>query len=168
MNRLDHDEVRLHVAADADLLYGLVADVTRTPEWSPEVISCAWLDGAEGATVGARFTARNRRRWFTWANRPVVEVADRGRQFAVTRTERGGGTIRWAYRLEPDDTGTTVVLSYEVLRRVPVGLHVMLRLLFGIRDLRADLHQNMQTSLRRLAEVAQRADSSADSGARST
>jgi hypothetical protein len=156
MNRLDHDEVSLHVAASADVLYDLVSDVTRTPEWSPEVISCAWLDGAQGPEVGARFTARNRKRWFTWSNRPVVEVADPVRQFAVTRTEPGGGTIRWAYRLEPDATGTTVVESYDVLRPVPVGLHVMLRLLLGVRDLRADLHQNMQTSLRRLAEVAQR------------
>lgn len=156
MNRLDHDEASLHVDADADLLYDLVSDVTRTPEWSPEVISCAWLGGVDRAVVGARFTARNRRRWFTWSNRPVVEITDRGRQFAITRAEPGGGEIRWSYRLEPDAAGTTVTLSYDVLRPVTAGLHLMLRLLFGVRDLRADLHQNMQTSLRRLAEVARR------------
>jgi hypothetical protein len=156
MNRLDHDEARVHVSAGADLLYDLVSDVRRTPEWSPEVISCAWLDGTKGAVAGARFRARNRRRWFTWSNRPVVEVADPGRQFAVTRTEPGGGTIRWAYQLRPDPAGTVVTLSYDVLRPVPVGLHLILRVLFGVRDLRADLHQNMQTSLRRLADVAQR------------
>jgi hypothetical protein len=87
MNRLDHDEASLHVEADADLLYDLVSDVTRTPEWSPEVISCEWLGDADRAAVGARFTARNRRRWLTWSNRPVVETADRGRQFAITRAE---------------------------------------------------------------------------------
>lgn len=156
MNRLDHDEASVHLDADAGLLYDLVSDVTRTPEWSPEVISCAWLGGADRAAVGARFTARNRRRWLTWSNRPVVETADRGRQFAVTRAEPGGGTIRWSYRLEPDAAGTTVTLAYDVLRPVPAGLHLMLRLLFGVRDLRADLHQNMQTSLARLAEVAHR------------
>jgi hypothetical protein len=43
-----------------------------------------------------------------------------------------------------------------VLRAESVGLHLMLRLLFGVRDLRADLHQNMQISLRQLAEVARR------------
>jgi hypothetical protein len=168
MNRLDHDEARLHVAADADLLYDLVSDVTRTAEWSPEVIASAWLGGADHAVAGARFTARNRRRWFTWSNRPVVETADRGRQFAVTRTEPGSGTIRWSYQLTPDGGGTTVVLSYDVLRPVPAGLHLMLRLLFGVRDLRADLHDNMQTSLRRLAEVAHReaAGRSSETGAR--
>ena len=154
MNRLDHDEVRLHIDADAGTVYDLVADVTRTPDWSPEVISCAWLDGTASAAPGARFTARNRRRWFTWSNQPVVEVADRGREFAFTRTERGAGTLRWSYRFEPATTGTSVILAYRVLRPVPVSLHVILRLLFGVPDLRTDLHNNMQASLRRLAAIA--------------
>ena len=62
MNRLDHDEVRLRIQAPPGLLYDLVSDVPRTPEWSPEVISCRWLDGAAGAAPGARFSARNKRR----------------------------------------------------------------------------------------------------------
>jgi hypothetical protein len=165
MNRLDHDEARICIPADADFLYDLVSDVTRTPEWSPEVVACAWLDGAAGAAVGARFTARNRRRWFSWSNRPVVAVTDRGRQFAFTRTEPGGGTICWSYRFEPDAAGTSVLLSYDVLRPVPASLHVILRLLFGVRDLRADLHANLQTSLRRLAEIANRETASRETGA---
>lgn len=154
MNRLDRDEVSLNIDADAALLYDLVSDVTRTPEWSPEVISCEWAGEATGATVGARFTARNRRRWFTWSNKPVVETADRPEEFAFTRTEPGGGTIRWSYRFVPAGTGTTATLAYEVLRPVPVALHVLLRLLFGVRDLRADLHENMETSIARLARAA--------------
>ena len=156
MNRLDHDEVALQIDSTADLLYDLVTDVTRTPEWRPEVIGCVWLDGATHATEGARFTARNRKRWFTWSNTPVVDTAERGQELAVTRTERGGGTIRWSYRFEPATPGTTVVQSYQVLRPVPVSLHVILRALFGVRDLRADLHQNMHTSIRRLANVVAR------------
>jgi hypothetical protein len=155
MNRLDHDQVRRHIAADAPLLYDLVADVPRTPQWSREVISCAWLDDAGGPAVGARFIARNKRRWFTWSNTPVVDTADPGKEFAVTRTERGGGTIRWYYRFTPAIDGTLVELGYQVLRSVPLGLHLTLRLLLGVRDLRADLHENMTTSLDRLAEIAQ-------------
>jgi Polyketide cyclase / dehydrase and lipid transport len=156
MNRLDHDEVRRHIPVDAVLLYDLVSDVPRTPQWSPEVISCTWLDGVTAAAAGARFTARNKRRWFTWSNKPVVEIADRGKEFAVSRTERGGGTIRWYYRFEPSAEGTTVDLGYEVIRPVPASLHLILRALLGVRDLRSDLHQNMTTSLQRLAEVARR------------
>ena len=156
MNRLDHDEVRLHIQAAPEVLYDLVSDVPRTPEWSPEVISCRWLDGAAGAVPGARFSARNRRWWFTWSNKPVVETAERGKEFAVSRTEPGGGTIRWFYRFEADSGGTMAELGYQVLRPVPVFLHLALRVLFGVRDLRADLHENMTVSLRRLAGIAER------------
>ena len=40
-------------------VYDLVADVTRMSEFSPEVVSCRWLDGATGPAVGARFEAVN-------------------------------------------------------------------------------------------------------------
>jgi len=111
MHRLTHDEVRRHVQADPQTLYDLVSDVTRTPEWSPEVIECRWLDGASGATVGARFTARNKRGWLTWSNTPVVEVADAAREFSICRTEHGGGSIRWSYTFRAGETGTTVIES---------------------------------------------------------
>ena len=157
MERLTRDEVRRHVAAAPEQLYALVSDVTRTPEWSPEVIECRWLDGATGPVVGARFVARNRRRWLTWPNKPVVEIAEPGREFTVARTEPGGGTIRWSFRLRPDGAGTELTEGYEVVRPVPVGLHVGLRVLFGVRDLRADLHANIETSLDRIARIAEEA-----------
>jgi hypothetical protein len=120
------------------------------------VVSCHWLGGQASAVVGARFSARNRRRWFRWSNKPVVETAERGKQFAITRTERGAGTIRWFYRFQPAPGGAEVELGYRVIRPVPVSLHLTLRALFGVRDLRADLHQNMVTSLQRLAIIAER------------
>ncbi|WP_232662617.1 SRPBCC family protein [Pseudonocardia sp. TRM90224] len=154
MQRLGRDEVQRHVVAQPLQVYELVSDVTRTPTWSPQVIDCSWLDGATGPAVGARFVARNKLRWFVWSNRPVVEVADPGREFTICRTEPGGGSIRWAYRLLPEAGGTRVALSYEVLQTVPLGLHIVLRVLFGVRDLQADLHANMVTSLDRIAELA--------------
>src|SRR5918993_1034186 len=48
MQTLDRDEVSTVVAAPPETVYALVADVTRTPEFSPEVTSCRWLDGATG------------------------------------------------------------------------------------------------------------------------
>jgi hypothetical protein len=156
VKRLDHDEVRLRIDAAPELLYDLVSDVPRTPEWSPEVVSCRWLDAAGSAAPGARFTARNKKRWLTWSNRPVVQIADRGREFAITRTEPGGGTIRWFFRFAPGAGGTTAILGYQVLKSVPVGLHIILRAFLGIRDLETDLRLNMTTSLGRVAEIAER------------
>ena len=58
------------------------------PEFSPEVTSTRWLDGASGPVVGARFEAVNTNAaGKSWKNRPVVTVAEPGREFAFTRTE---------------------------------------------------------------------------------
>lgn len=57
MQTLDHDEARRVMAASPSTLYALIADVTRMPEFSPEIVECRWLDGATGPTVGARFAA---------------------------------------------------------------------------------------------------------------
>ena len=86
----------------------------------------------------------------------MVEIAERGREFAFTRTEPGGGTIRWFFQFEPDAEGTVTTLGYLVIKPVPVGLHVILRAFLGVRDLEADLRLNITTSLGRIAEVAER------------
>ena len=79
MQTLDHDSVSMHIEAPADEIYELVADVTRTPEFSPEILRCKWLDGATGPVVGARFAARNKvPRRPAWTNKPVVTVVEPG------------------------------------------------------------------------------------------
>src|SRR3712207_6156462 len=119
MQTLDRDEVSTVVAASPETVYALVADVTRTPEFSPDVVRCTWLGGATAPAVGARFEAVNRSRsGKTWKNRPVVIAAEPGREFAFTRTEPFAGSIAWRYRFEPADGGTRVVESYEVVRPI--------------------------------------------------
>ena len=114
MQTLDRDSAEIVVAAPAEKIYDLVADVPRTPEFSPEVVSVRWLDGATGPAVGARFEAVNRstNSGKRWRNRPMVTTADRGREFAFSRTERFAGTVVWRYRFESVDGGTRVVESY--------------------------------------------------------
>jgi hypothetical protein len=72
MQTLDHDQRSAVLAAPADVLWRLVSDVTRTPELSPEIRSCRWLDGATAPAVGARFEAVNAVNGKSWKNRPVV------------------------------------------------------------------------------------------------
>ena len=156
MQTLDRDEASTVVAAPPEVVYDLVADVTRTPEFSPEITSCCWLDGATGPAVGARFEAVNTNaHGKSWKNRPVVTVAERGRAFAVTRTEPFSGTITWRYRFEPVDGGTRVVESYEVERPVSrLGWFVIERI-FGDRDRRSALNAGMRTTLERLKAAAE-------------
>ena len=151
MQTLDRDEVSTVVAADPADVYALVADVTRTPQFSPEVTSARWLDGATGPAVGARFEAVNRAgNARSWRNRPVVTVADPGREFAFSRTEPFAGTIVWRYRLEPVQGGTRVTESYTVERPVSRLGWLAIERIFrgGVR--REVLRDGMLTTLERM------------------
>jgi hypothetical protein len=153
---LDRDALSMHMDATPEAVYDLVADVTRTPDLSPEVMSCEWLDGATGPVVGARFKARNKvQRGPSWSNKPVVTVADRGREFAFTRTEIGGGTMRWAYRFEPDGTGTLVTESYELERPMTAAMWFVISVVCGRKDRRGDLRRGMQQTLERVQAIVE-------------
>lgn len=99
------------VARTAGELYDLVADVTRTGEWSPICQACWWDDAERGAVVGAEFTGRNVTPDRMWETRSRVVVADPGREFAW---EVANGWVRWGYAFTPaGDGATTVTESWE-------------------------------------------------------
>ncbi|TQM13881.1 SRPBCC family protein [Pseudonocardia kunmingensis] len=157
MQTLDRDELSVHVPAPPDVVYRLVSDVTRMPEFSPEILRCVWLDGADGPAVGARFRATNKLpRRPPWRNTPVVLVADPGREFTISRTEPFAGTLVWRYRLEPEGDGTRVTESYEVTRPITRLGWFIIGTLFGGRDRRTDLRHGMHQTLQRVAAAAER------------
>jgi hypothetical protein len=156
MQTLDRDEVSTVVAAPPEDVYALVADVTRMPEFSPEVTSTRWLDGASGPAVGARFEAVNTNAaGKSWKNRPVVTVAEPGREFAFVRTEPFAGTIAWRYRFEAVDGGTRLTESYDVERPVArLGWFVIEKVYRG-GDRREALRAGMRTTLERIRLTAE-------------
>jgi hypothetical protein len=157
MQTLDTDHVSVHIDAPPDVVYALVADVTRTPEFSPEILRCTWLGGATGPAVGARFEAVNKvTRGPAWKNRPVVIAAQPGREFAFSRTEKFSGTLVWRYELAPDGDGTRLTESYEVTRPITrLGWFIIDRL-FGCHDRRTELRAGMQQTLDRIRDAAER------------
>ena len=156
MQTLDRDEASIVVAAPPEDVYALVADITRTPEFSPDIVSCRWLDGATGPAVGARFEAVNvSRSGKRWKNRPVVTVADPGREFAFVRTEPFAGRVAWRYRFEPEGDGTRVVESYEVERPVSRLGWVVIEKVFKDGNRREALRSGMRSTLDRLRAAAE-------------
>ena len=157
---LDRDSVSLRMQARPEDVYALVADVTRMPEFSPEIVECTWLDGATGPAVGARFKGRNKMpNRPAFSNKPVVTVTDPGREFAFARTEPFGGTVEWRYRFEPDGDGTMVTESYEVTKPVSRVGWFLIGVLFARKDRRSDLRAGMEQTLERMRAVAEQARS---------
>jgi hypothetical protein len=156
MQTLDRDELTVHIEAPPTTVYRLVSDVTRMPEFSPEIRRCVWLDGADEPAVGARFRATNQLpRRPPWQNTPIVIAADPGREFAISRTEPFAGTLVWRYRLEPEGDGTRLTESYEVTRPITRIGWFIIGTLFGGKDRRSDLHRGMQETLRTITAVAE-------------
>lgn len=158
---LDNDSASIRIEAPADEVYQLVADVTRTPEFSPEILSCRWLDGARGPAVGARFAAKNKvPNRPAWTNRPVVTVVEPGRRFSFARTEKFAGTVEWTYEFEPAGQATLVTESYRVTEPIsPIGWFII-GTIFNRKNRRAELRQGMRQTLERLRAVAEKNRSS--------
>ena len=154
--QLTSDNASRYIEASPAVLYALVSDVTRTPEYSPEVVKCTWIKGATGPAVGARFKAINHAgRVPDWPNKPIVTVAEPGRVFTFERSEVGGGTIEWRYVFEPQGTGTLVTESYTVLKKVNMLGWFIIDTLAGLKDRRSDLQSGMTTSLERIAAIVE-------------
>ena len=157
MQRGTRGEASIVVDTTPDVLYALVADVTRMCEWSPETIRCRWARGADSPALGARFRGVNRRGWIRWSTTPRVVAAEPGREFRFVVPHFGRDLTQWTYRFVGDDARTTVTETFELLRDLPWYFTVGDRVLLGIRDRRADLEAAMRQTLERLRTVAETA-----------
>lgn len=154
---LTSDTVERFIEAPPEVLYDIVADVTRTPERTPDIVRCEWIGGATGPAVGARFTSINKAgRGPNWSNKPVVTVADRGHEFSFTRTELFAGTILWRHRFVAEGTGTRVIESYEVTKPISVVGWFIIDTLYGAKDRQGALRASMADSLDRMADSLDR------------
>jgi hypothetical protein len=104
-------EASILIAAPPDVLYDMVADVTRMGEWSPICTGGAW-DRGSGPTVGGRFTGRNVTAEHSWETRCRVTAAERGRRFAFT-VESVGADWTYTFATRP---GYTLVTESWALR----------------------------------------------------
>ncbi len=148
------NEARIHIVAQPERLYGLVSDVTRMGEWSPETVGADWLDGALGPAVGARFKGRNKRR-LSWATTSTVTAADPGRRFSFATGKAPDTT--WTYTFAPAGDGTDVTESFEITKPPGALGRFLCRLALGISwsERETDLVRSMEQTLNRLKAEAE-------------
>ena len=84
-------------------VWAVVSDVTRMPEWSPELRRLYVLGGAKEPRVGMTLLGINRRGYVAWPTTSRVTRFEPGRAVAW-KTRESGAT--WTYELEPTATGT--------------------------------------------------------------
>ncbi len=143
------------IAAPAQVVYDLVSDVTRMPEFSPENTRGEWLGGATGPAVGARFKGTNKLGSTTWSTKPTVTAAEPCRVFAFKVP--GASGAEWTYELAEHD-GVTVVTESMVQRKASSPLIRWFQRRAGVTDRAANLQAAMTTTLERVAAVAEHHD----------
>jgi len=106
------------VAAPADTLYDMVADMTRMGEWSPACTGATWDEGA-GATVGSWFTGHNKMRDRSYDTRCEITDAQRPTTIAWMQRGKDEGFTEWRYTFAPVESGTEVTESWTLVRDFP-------------------------------------------------
>ncbi|OBK15535.1 SRPBCC family protein [Mycobacterium asiaticum] len=131
----------VHMAAPADKIWELIADIRNTGRFSPETFEAEWLDGATGPELGARFRGHVRRNeigpvyWTTCE----VTACEPGREFGFAVLLGDRVVNNWHYRLAPAGDGTDVTESFRLapspLNKVYLVFGGFLRRRRNIRDM---------------------------------
>jgi hypothetical protein len=139
--------VTVPMAAQADEIWNIVADVRNTGRYSPEVIEAEWLDGATGPELGAKFRGHVRRNeigpvyWTTCR----VTACEPGREFGFEVLLGDNPVNNWHYLFTPVDDGTEVTESFRLIDNLPMKIFGLfggqLRRRRNIRDMRKTLER---------------------------
>lgn len=141
------------IDAPPEVVWGMVSDVTRMGEWSPETQSASWSGASTASAVGATFAGKNRRGPVRWTGRCEVTVSEPGREFTFVRKGPDGGTT-WRYLLEPAGSSTKVTESFTQTKLPPPPVRLVGRVLFGA-DRQTILLNSVKTTLGRLKSAAE-------------
>jgi uncharacterized protein YndB with AHSA1/START domain len=109
----DQLHVTTEIAAPADQVWAMVADLTRMREWSPENVSVVWRKGATSAVPGATFAGTNAHGKKSWKTVGRVVEAEPGCVLSFRVTASGMKVALWTYRFEPTSTGCLVTEEWD-------------------------------------------------------
>jgi uncharacterized protein YndB with AHSA1/START domain len=102
--------------APVDAVWRVIADVTRTSEWSHECHRITWLHGATAAAPGVRFRGYNRSGRLRWSRVCEIVALDAPRQITwrTIATPLFPDSTDWRITVEPIGTRTRIVQTYQM------------------------------------------------------
>ncbi|CAM4324612.1 Polyketide cyclase / dehydrase and lipid transport [Mycobacterium basiliense] len=138
----------VHMAAPAEKIWDLIADIRNTGRFSPETFEAEWLDGASGPALGARFRGHVRRNEIGPVYWTVCKVTacQPGREFGFAVMVGDKPVNNWLYRLAPSGDGTDVTESFRLTSSPLSSVYFWLfggwlRKRRNIRDMTKTLHR---------------------------
>ena len=102
-------EVTERVAADPEVIWGLVTDIELPARFSTELQSVEWLDGATSVAVGNRFRGHNQNVALgEWSTECTVVEVESGRRWCWTVAAGREQMATWGFEVDPGREATTV------------------------------------------------------------
>jgi hypothetical protein len=135
----------LDVAASPDAVWSVVSDVTRMPEWSPELQHLFAL-GNKQPRVGMQLLGINRRGFVYWPTTSKVVRFEPGRAVAWKVRESGA---TWIYEVEPTETGSRLTGRRE-LPKTSVLTRLMAPLIGGAAGHDVELAAGIRSTLEQI------------------
>jgi len=148
-----HLQVTTEIAAPAEQVWAMVADLTRMQEWSPENDSVVWRKGATSAVPGATFAGTNSQGGKSWKTVGTVVEAEPGRVLSFRITAVGMKVALWTYRFEPTATGCLVTEEWDDERNALVK--ALGKPVSGVADRATHNREGMERTLANLKAAAE-------------
>lgn len=145
--------VQRSMSATAEQAWGLIADITRMGDWSPETIAAAWRGGANEPALGTRFKGTNQNGSKRWRSTCTVTACEPGRRFAFHVSIGPFNVADWEYDFEPTEGGCVVTELWEDRRGALVRW--LSPAITGTKDRARRNQETMTVTLDRLAAAAQ-------------
>jgi uncharacterized protein YndB with AHSA1/START domain len=145
-------QAQIDIDAPVAKVWGLISDLRRMPEWSPQ---CRWMKPFGSLRLGTRTLNLNRRNRMWWPTTcTVVEVIPDTKLAFRVNTNR---TI-WSYELESTGGGTHVIESRHAENGVSAFSSLSVNaLLGGTANFERELVDGMNASLAKIKAVAENA-----------
>jgi hypothetical protein len=143
--------VTREIAAPAEKVWGLVSDLPRMGEWSPENAGGTWAKGATGPTTGAVFTGKNKNGIRRWSTTATVVACEPAKVFEIAITFGPMAVSNWRYEFENTAGGCKVTESWDDHR---TSLMKLVSRPMGVHDA-AHAKGEMAATLANLAKAAE-------------
>ncbi|MUL85823.1 MULTISPECIES: SRPBCC family protein [unclassified Mycolicibacterium] len=143
-------QASIDIDAPVDKVWGLISDLSRMPQWSPQ---CRLMKAFGPLRPGTRTFNLNRRKLMFWptTSRLTEVVANQKLAFLV----EGNNTV-WSYELEPTETGTRVTESRHAENGTTAVSNALVNALFGgVPSFEGELVDGMNASLARIKAAAE-------------
>jgi hypothetical protein len=118
------------ISAPAEKVWGLVSDLPRMGEFSPENAGGKWVKGATGPAPGAIFAGTNKNGFRRWKTTATVVECEPGKVFEIAISTGPVAVANWRYEFKDIDGGCRVTESWGDHRKTwmkvmgrPLGVH---------------------------------------------